>query len=236
MPRLLTVTAWLLVTHGAVAALAWALLQVPESSAWTLSLSALILLALVALAGWSYAGAARAWTAQRTVHELLRAWRGIPVAIAAAGVFVGFWILSAAAAGWHQGRSGEIDAWFIAELEWTRTGAVHAAISWAIWFLRWGIGLAIALAPLTVWAAGGYRALASLRLVQQVVRPSGWVFTGALAGVGLLLPWQIVYWRPAGMALWMEPWFVAGKLGLLSLVAAVTWAAITGVNRGSQGH
>lgn len=228
--RLLIVAAWLLVTHAALAALAWALLQVPESSAWTLALSAVILIALIGLASWSYAGAAAAWVAN-PARAPVWAWRGVPVAIAGAGVFAAFWVLSAAATGWHRQGSGEIDAWFIAEFGWTRTGAFHGAIGWAIWFLRWGIGLAVALAPLAVWAAGGYRALASLRLARQAVRPSRWVLTVALAGLGLLLPWQWAQWRPVGMTLALEPWFVAGKLGLLAVVAAITWAAITGVNK-----
>lgn len=45
--------------------------------------------------------------------------------------------------------------------------------------------------------------------------------------VGIWLPWQAVYWRPASLPpTWAQPVFAALKLLMLFVVANVAWAFI----------
>ena len=63
--RLAVITCWLLAGHTVWLAIFWGLLQVPESSVWTLALSIVLALCLIALAASLSAGAAMAWNVWR---------------------------------------------------------------------------------------------------------------------------------------------------------------------------
>ena len=139
-------------------------------------------------------------------------------------VFALVWWLTGKGAIWHAQYGGQLDAWIIARTGKSETARLHSAIFWLLWFLRWGLGLTIALS-LAAWAVrDGVRALGSLRWLASALNPLRWLGVTALVGLGIALPWHHVYWRPEKISIGAEPWFVTAKLALIVLVVAFAWA------------
>ena len=226
--RFFSVVLWLVAGHAAVGGLYWLLLQVPESNALMLGLSALLvlvavyLLGLVQVAGWRILGAGDSFG--RAIAEgLRRAWLVVfPLA-----VFLVFWWVSGAGQDWWGAHAGEIDAWFIASLGWTNTGWVHRTADYILAFIRYGLGVALSVSLLAAIAAVGAGGIGA-----------GWWLRGALGWryllvvvaaliAGCALPWYGVYWRPTSLPpTWVQPAFAAVKLFVLFLVGNVAWAFI----------
>ena len=94
--RLIVVVAWLLVGHAALGGLYLGLLQVPESTAWMLALSAAIALALVVGALWVQAGALVLWSGTRTLVPAVAAGlRRASALLPAVLLFAAAWYLGA---------------------------------------------------------------------------------------------------------------------------------------------
>jgi hypothetical protein len=232
--RLLTVTAWLAAGHALLAGLFWVLLQVPESNVAMLLVSALVGAVLLTVAGWVQGIGLAAWTPGCSFVAAVRRAVAAPVAMAAGLVLsLLVWLLTRAAAAAWTGHAGEVDAWLMLHVGWTRTAGLHAAVRWLILFVRYAV---VASLLLTVVAFGVERGLAGLARVGAWLRAA--VSPRRLALVALILygflwlPWRAVYWRPAWIAAgWQEPLFVGVKLGLLYLVANLGWAAMLYVVR-----
>jgi hypothetical protein len=65
------------------------------------------------------------------------------------------------------------------------------------------------------------------RWVSRALRPRVLAVTAAAVGLGLWLPWQAVYWRPAWLPpSWAQPAFAAVKLLVLFGVTQLAWAAV----------
>jgi hypothetical protein len=227
--RLLSITAWLAFGHALLLGLFWSLLQVPESNTAMLVVSVVVAAAIVAAAGWVEAVALGLWVAGTSWRESLRRARIAPVpAVVALTSFGVIWLLTAhLRAAWF-GHTGEIDAWLMQRLGWTRTAGLHSVAGWVIGFIRFVVGGLIALTILAWALAGGMRALA---------RPGRWLgaapaprplVVGGLLFHGLVwLPWRAAFWRPAWLAPnWQEAAFAAVKLGLLYAIANLGWATI----------
>lgn len=227
MTRLAAIAGWLVVGHAAAAALFWALLHIPESSIWTLALSAATAAALVAIACWVHASAAAAWDRAATpARAALVGLRRAPAALLAAALFALFWWATAEALEWQQRVAGQIDAAFIARTGSPRTGWVHATIFWTVQFVRWSLGLTLSVALLASFVADGPRTLARAEWVRRGLSPRRWLTVTFWFVLLLAIPWQVVYWRPRGLSVALEPWFVAGKLGVLAVAAAIGWALV----------
>ncbi|MBS1819979.1 MAG: hypothetical protein JSU08_18755 [Acidobacteria bacterium] len=194
----------------------WGLLNVPESNVPALLLSGVLGVLIVAIGGISVGTV----LAQARGNSLLSAmrWsvRRLPAFVAAIVIFAALWWITAALeAQWTQ-HAGEVDAIFLRYVGTARTAWAHTGVSWLMWLLRWGLGLAL-VAAITAGAPG--IAVASV--------PLGATIGGLL--VGWLL-WLGVYWRPRGLPHdTAELLFVSVKLGALVLIGTVLVVGILGV-------
>ena len=216
----------LVIGHAIVGALCWALVNVPESNVAMLMLSAILIVAIVACAGWVEAAGVLAWlTDERPLVVARRAIRGVPAFVVALLLFTAIWWLTGRALAWHDAHAGEIDAAVMSRFGSARTAWVHLVYTWTIRFVRWALGLSLALSLLSAGAALGPRAMLTRAWVTRALSPRRLIVLTALFVVFLVLPWQAVYWRPRGLpATSIEAAFVALKLGLIAIVAHIGWA------------
>ncbi|MFO7694381.1 MAG: hypothetical protein R6V57_14950 [Vicinamibacterales bacterium] len=225
--RLAAVTSWLCAGHAAVASAYWLLLQIPESNAWMLAASLLVLLIGVWLTGVVETAAMLSLQADGPMRGALapalrRAW----LIVFPLGLFAAVWWLTGAAAHWHARYAGQIDAAIIAQTGWTRTGGLHAAAGWLIAAIRWAAGLSLAAAMTAALARDG---IAGLRpqWMRRGLRLRPVALTAAALAAGVWWPWQYVYWRPAFLPPnWTQPAFAAVKLAVLFAVAQLAWAIV----------
>ncbi|MCL4846343.1 MAG: hypothetical protein KJ066_07410 [Acidobacteria bacterium] len=221
------VWAWLAAGHAAAAALYWALINVPETNAMMLALSALLFIAIVCVA------AVVNLTALASLASREGPWRHVRSSLPRVPWFLAallvFWAFSGVAGrldAWHAATRGELDAWLIARFDLTTSGWLHAAVGWAAWILRWGFGVSLAVAlaatPLAVprsWRGWPLRGLDWRALGLTAVSLWGLAW----------LPWQAADWRPASLPpTWVEVAFAAGKLAAIYAVATAGWLLVLG--------
>jgi hypothetical protein len=225
--RVAAVTGWLVAGHALLGLLYWLLLQIPESNLWMLASSLLVLLAAVWLAGAIEMTALLAFAVDGPMRGALslalrRAW----LIVLPCALFAAIWWLSGAAAGWHARYAGQVDAAIIARTGWTRTAWLHGAAAWLIAAVRWVIGLSLAVSFAAALAIGGLRGLHP----RWAVRGLRWrplAIAAAAMALGVWLPLQAAYWRPAFLLPnWTEPAFAAIKLAVMYVMMQLAWAAI----------
>jgi hypothetical protein len=226
--RSIAIVCWLLIGHAVLGGLYWLLLQVPESNALMLAASALLVLALVYGFGVVQIMPLRAAGASEPMGRALavaagRAW----LVVVPLAVFALIWFVTGLAEGWAAGHAGEIDAWFIARLGWTKIGWLHTGIHIVLTFVQFGIGVSLAVSMLAAIAASGVKGLVSGGWLGGGLR---WRYVLAVVAaliVGFALPSHALYWRPASLPVtWAQPAFAAVKLFLLFVVANAAWAFI----------
>jgi len=227
MTRTGAIVAWLVAGHLLVGGLYWLLLQVPESNAWMLASSLFIVLAALVMTGVVEETAILASASNEPMGMALqtalrRAW----LVVLPLAVFGCVWWLTGTAQDWLTRHAGEIDAWIIAKIGWTKTSGLHTSLAWVIAFVRYGIGTSMALALLASVARQGLRGVTS----PWSRRGLAWKPLAIIAMVlfvGVWLPWQAVYWRPASLPpTWVQPAFAAVKLGVIYLVGNLAWAVV----------
>jgi hypothetical protein len=226
--RFLSTMTWLAIGHAAIGLLFWVFLQVPESNVFMLATSLLLVVAMIFLLGCVEAfGLARAQLEMRLLPAVGLAARRVPLVVAPLVLFALIFWLTANAGDWLSGHSGEIDAWVIARTGWTRTAGLHAALEWLLAFVRYGIGLSLAV---TLFAAVVVRGVRSVGRAVWLQRAFGWrqlLVTAASVFVGVWLPGQVVYWRPTSLPpTWVEPAFAAVKLAVLFLIFNAAWTVV----------
>lgn len=223
--KALALVGWLAAGHAALLGLFWGLVNVPESNAAMLALSALTVLAGLVVAGL-VEGTAAAWLLPgRTFREALRAGlTAAPALIAAILVFGACWWVGARLDAWHEAQRGPIDAWTIATFNTPDATWPHRLLDGVVFVVTEIVGVSLAIAIFFARLEGGIAAM---------VRP-GWVraalsrdqLTLVAIGVALFmaLPWQFATWRPDGLpATWVQPAFAAAKLALIFLAMNVGW-------------
>jgi hypothetical protein len=227
MTRARAIVAWLAAGHILVGGLYWLLLQVPESNAWMLVASLLIVLAALVMTGVIEATAILAWTASEPMGvalktALLRAW----LVVLPLAVFGCVWWLTGTAQDWLTRHAGEIDAWIIAKAGWTKTAGLHTSLAWALAFVRYGVGTSLAVALLGSVSRQGLHGVTS-PWPRHGLAWKPLAIVAAVLFVGVWLPWQAVYWRPASLPpTWVQPAFAAVKLGVLYVVGNLAWAVV----------
>lgn len=221
--RLIVAVMWVLGGEVVAGALFWTLLGVPESSGWTLAFSLLLALLIFVSLLWTVGGVFGLW--RRPEAPALPALRGAlrhaVAVIAGAALFLVAWWATARAMAWHHAYAGQIDAWIIAKSGRSETKLLHDAIEWAIWILRWGIGLTLALSLVADVVGNGWQAFGKARWVGRAFHPKLWLSVAVLVGLTQLVPWHYVNWRPARMSMGVEPWFVGAKLTAMALLSAL---------------
>jgi len=228
MAVLLAIILGLLAGHAVAGAIFWALLKVPESNVWMLSLSALLSVLLAVVIGWVETAAALTWTGRyRAAERAKRSLANIPATVVALLVFAAAWWLTGWAAFRIGLQRGEIDAAVMARFGWTDTAWIHAAIAWAIWFVRYGVGLSLALSLLVVAATDGFSAILRFRWFVRGLSPLRLLLVAWWLWVLIWLPWQVVYWRPRSLpTTWLEPTFVTVKVLIVYVRANTGWALV----------
>jgi len=225
--RLAAITAWLLAGHAVAFGLFWMLLQVPESSTLMLAASSLLAVLTVFTAAAVQSGAMGAWTMDAPVARGLRAGaRRAIAALAAALLFGALWWLTGHALEWHARLSGQMDAAVIARTDSPNTAWLHASLRWMILFVRWTLGISLAVSALGALVGDGRAALRRFDWLRQAVSPRRLLVVTAWFVVLDLLPWLQVGWRPAHLSLALEPWFVGAKLSVVAVLMAAGWALI----------
>jgi hypothetical protein len=224
--RLGLVAAWLLVGHAALGGLYYALLQIPESTAWMLGLSALLLLSLVTGAAWVQAVGLllclppSGWLATASAG-VRRAWSVLPAFLLLAIA----WVSASRLEAWHVASRGPIDASLMARFNWAETGGVHRAIDWAVFVLRFGIGGSLAAALAAAGVQHGFARAG--RALGRALHPRTLAIVLGAELALVVLPWHYVYWRPASLPpTGVETAFVAAKLSAIALLAATGWAVV----------
>lgn len=225
--RLPFIAAWLLAGHAAALAMFWALLQIPESSWYTLAASAMTALLALFIAAAAHSGASGGWTADTPLAQGLRLGvRRMPAALLAAAIFLLVWWATGAASDWHGRLRGQLDATVIAQTGSPATSWIHTAIAWLILFVRWSLGLTLAATLLGSLVQDGSRAALRSGWVTRGLHPRRWLPVTVWFVLLLVLPWHYVDWRPARLGLGLEPWFVAAKLTVVALLMATGTALV----------
>ena len=226
--RVAKTTLWLLLGHTLLATVYWGLLNVPESNVLMLAASALLALVVVAGAAVVQGVAVRslaAGSAPRSARTLVAT--GVPAFIASMAVWLACSWIAGWIGAWHSAHAGEIDAWLIAHGDWTRTAWLHRGIELALGFLRYVVGVSLAVGLFVTWVMGG---LSEALRPRRFAAALNWkrLLVVTIAVVGLMwLPWQAVSWRPGSLpATFVEPLFATIKLGLITLIIHAGWAFI----------
>ncbi len=203
------------VTAGA---LYWLFLSTPESNVLMLLASLVLALALVIVMAV-------------TVNAAVLRARGasIRTAVAAGSRGTGWFLLAVLPslfAWWAIGKGddwitrhqGEINAWFIAQLDWADITRLLQTELWVSRWLRWAV---LPVVSVSLLAA----------LLTHETPRSSWVRRAAhwrtlvvatLVFVLLFaLPWQLTSWRPQLPPTWVEPATAALRLGLVFLLGLV---------------
>lgn len=224
--RLALVVAWLVGGHAVLAGLYIWLLQVPESSAWMLALSALLALAVAAGLLVAQSGALLLWTGALPVRRAAATGARRSFALVPAVVLFGVaWWLGSRLDEWHASNRGPIDASLMARFNWAETGAVHRLVDWAVFALRYVIGGSLTLAL----AAVGVQHLFSAagRALARALHPRTLALVAGAELLLIVLPLRHVYWRPDSLPpTGAETAFVIAKLSAITLLVATGWALL----------
>lgn len=226
--RSIAIVAWLVAGHVVLGGLYWALLQTPESNVFMLTTSALLVLLMLIGVGIVEGVGLMAWQHAGGVAGLIGGVaRRVFWVVPALAVFAALWWVTGVHLRYFEVHAGEIDAWFIAKTGWVRTAWFHVGMQWIGYFLRFVVGVALAL---SLFAAGLGQSWAGAARGGWLARAFSWR-TLAIVGLALLAiwagPWQLAYWRPSGLpSTWMQPTFAGAKLVVLFVVANALWALV----------
>jgi hypothetical protein len=221
-------TTLVLLAGGVVsAAIYWGFLNTPESTVWTLALSAVLALALLFVAATAMGTVLLAWYSGRvTLPVLVGALRGLPAFLPPALVVAAVWWLVLRADAWLLATSGEISAWFIAQFDWSDVGWLFQTLAWVSLWLRWVVAPFVALVWWRTILVRGWKP--TVAIVRESLHPVRVLAATAIVGVLVWVPWtQLVPWRPRGVPTGtMELVFVGAKLALVAVLSALGWSLV----------
>jgi hypothetical protein len=208
----------------------WGFLNVPESNVLMLIVSALLALLLVTGAGvidttgLLMLRSGDDWTWRTALRRSVGA---LPAFVAALALWLIVGWICGRLLRYHEAHSGELDAWFIATLNWTRIAWLHRTIDWLLHIVQFVIGTSLAITLLATAAAGTLADAVHPRWMRRALSPVQLLIV-AVAFYGLIyLPWQAVYWRPASLpATTLEVAFALAKLTILGLLMHIGWTLI----------
>ena len=211
---------------GAVvcAGLYWVFVNTPEANVLTLTVSALLAIAVVMAAAVAINTAVLFARGASVKPAFGRAVRGVFwFALAIVPLAVAWWAIGRADA-WVEAHSGEINAWFIVRFGWADITPLLTAETWISRWLRWAVFpvLSLSLLATLLTNEAGTGGAAFLR------RAWHWRTLAVVTLVFVLLfalPWQLTNWRPALPPTWVEPTVAAMRVGT-AFVLAVAGGAI----------
>jgi hypothetical protein len=226
--KLVAVLGWLLAGHAVLFGLFWLLVQVPDANTLMLGATSLVAVALLVVAAMvEVTAAAWLWPGATFAGALAEGVRGVVPLVCGALVFAGAWWVAGAIDAAFAARRGEIDAWFIATFDTTRTAWVAHLVAALVFLVRWVLGVSAAVAIVHAWLAARWGGLLGLHWVPRAVSRHQLGLT-ALAMIALVaLPWSAAYWRPPGIPpTSVQLLFVGAKLGSIALLAHIGWVMV----------
>lgn len=226
--RIALATAWILACGVITGGIYWAFLNTPESTVWTLMLSATLALLAVAASGLTATGAIALLVHGPSTSGLRLAIRWIP-AIAAAAIIEGLlWWMAGSIDTWVALRTGEINAWFIARFGWDNVSWFFTAVRWFTLWLRWVLCAVLSLSLLAGVMAVGWRAVTQAAWLGRALRPRTLLLATVWFVLLVLLPWTyLAPWRPQWLpATSAELAFIVVKLSITSALIALGFALI----------
>lgn len=226
--RFLLATVWVLLGAALTAGVYWGFLITPESTIWTLMLSAVLAIVALAMAGLTANGTIAIVTGGGSVAGMTRALKAIPAVVPAALIALLIWWITARGETWIAMRNGQISAWFIARFGWDDISWLFTTIRCLAQWLRWVITSLLSLSLLATVVTNGWKALAQFAWLRRAVHPRAIVVATLLFVALIALPWvYLVPWRPKGVpASSVEFAFIVAKLSLSAILVAIGAALI----------
>jgi hypothetical protein len=217
---------WILAGAAISAGVYWAFLTTPESTVWALITSALLGLIALILTAFTITGAIAILSNGLSRTAIMRALRAIPSIVPALLIVSLIWWLTLGVETWVGMRSGQINAWFIAQFGWADVSWLFRSIRYTAMWLRWILASMLAFSLMTGFVLAGSRALTQLAWLRRALRPRALVFCSLIFVVLIALPWKyLVPWRPAGLpATSIELVFITAKLALAAVIGAIAIA------------
>lgn len=226
--RLAAITAWILAGAALTGGSYWTFLVTPESTVWSLAASALLLLIAFFLLATTISGAIQGWSNGMSLAILRSAFRGVAAMVPAALVFAAVWWLVGRATGFVTIYSGQINAWFIARLDWHDVSGLFRAVDWAAIWIKGVVAPVLALSMMSAVLATGWRTLAQAAWVTHAASPLRLALATLWFGLFVAAPWiYLAPWRPQGLpATSVELVFITAKLAVTALLMAMGVALI----------
>lgn len=195
----------------------WLLLNVPESNALSLMLTAVLGVLLPIVAGLTTSAVLAAAGGAGIGRALTQSVRGLAGFAGGLVLFAGLWIITTTIDGQWTLHAGEIDAVMLRYAGTANTAWIHNGVNWLMWLVRWGVGLSL-VAGLTT---SGVMRTGLLRGLGLASAPLPLATTIASLLTGYLL-WPLAYWRPKALPTnTAELWFVGAKLAALVAMGAL---------------
>ena len=223
------IAGWLALGGATLAGLYWLFLNTPESNALTLTASSLLVLAISVGGAITVNGAVLLASGGGWGASIRSALLGIPWFVVATIPVIATWMVVSRGDAWIERHSGEISAWFIAQLGWAD---VTPLLRIEIWLSRWLRWVAIPIAALCLLAAllhDGARAVAGVRWLRRAWH---WrtLLVATIVFVALVaLPWQLTMWRPALPATWVQPTVAGLRLAAVVVIGLIGCALLVTV-------
>ena len=209
-----------------LAGLYWALLSTPESNALMLTLSVLLVIAIVVTAAMAVNGAVLLARGEPARTAMRRGARGIPWFVVALLPVVFVWWDVLATDAWVARHSGEINAWFIAQFDWTDITWLFTAETWLSRWLRWAFAPVVGLCLLQQLLDDGPRVHGRWHWLRRALH---WRTLGLATVVFVLfftLPWQLTAWRPELPPTWVQTLVAGLRLGAAAVFIVVGCALL----------
>ncbi len=220
--------AWLTLGHALVLALAWGLVNVPDSNALMIGLS-IATVALIIFAFSVVNATAAEWLLPgRTWREAVEASASsVPVIVAAVALVGVFWWTGDVFGGWFTAHRGEFDAWLIATFDMTKTAWLDRVAS-AVVFLWVGVvGVSLAVALVFARLERGAGAVVRFEWLRAGLSRDQLMLTAVAMTLLIALPWQGMFWRPRGLPpTWWQPAFASVKIGVIFVAMNVGWLLV----------
>lgn len=221
--RLVLAAVWILMGAALATGAYWGFLITPESTIWSLMVSALLAIVSLALVGFTSSGAILMWWHGASIGGVKRAWQSIPgVVPAAVIVFLVWWLANRAEVSIAM-RSGEISAWFIARFGWSDVSWLFTGLGYVADWFRWVIAGLLAVSLMAGYVAFGWPGLAQAAWLRRALHPRA-VLVATLWFVALIaVPWTyLLPWRPQNLPpTSLEFAFIAAKLSIAAVLFAV---------------
>ncbi|HEX8030740.1 MAG TPA: hypothetical protein VF491_19845 [Vicinamibacterales bacterium] len=227
--RLLLAAVWILLGAALTGGVYWGFLVTPESTIWTLMLSAVLAMVSLALTGFTANGAIAILRNGLSLDGVRRAIRAIPGVIPAALIVLLLWWIAGRAEASVSLRSGQISAWFIARFGWDDMTWLFTAVRYLAQWLRWVIASLLALSLLAGIVAIGWRSITQFAWLRRALHPRAVIVATIMFAILIAIPWTyLVPWRPQGLpASSVEFVFIAAKLSLTAILFALGATLIT---------